>query len=179
MEIKNYSNKRDDDAQATWAFLKKLVKQMNIQTRHGVFLCCIAVLSALASSCVPVCDSKSVAVFMNNTDDTLYIGASHYGTIDSVDYSLKPAYFPMDNVIDTSKVILWNDNIAPSDVVYPDSLFTIDGDYLFCHTDTCYFFLIKMKDAEKHSWDEIREKKLYRRKTIVRNPDGSFARAIK
>ena len=64
------------------------------------------------------------------------------------------------------------------DIVYPDSLFTIDGNYLFNNTDTCYFFLIKWKDAKNHLWDEIRMKKLYRRKIVVRDCNGKFDQTI-
>lgn len=91
---------------------------------------------------------KDYRHFTNRTNDTLFIGASHYDTIDSVDCLLQPAYLPIDSDLYPSKVTLWNGIDVQGDIVYPDSLFTIDGNYLFNNTDTCYFFLIKWKDAK-------------------------------
>ena len=50
--------------------------------------------------------------------------------------------------------------------------------YLFNNTDTCYFFLIKWKDAKQYSWDEIRIKKLYHRRIVVRDFNGKFDKTI-
>ena len=91
---------------------------------------------------------------------------------------LQPAYLPIDSDLYPSKVTLWNGIDVQGDIVYPDSLFTIDGNYLFNNTDTCYFFLIKWKDAKNHLWDEIRMKKLYRRKIVVRDCNGKFDQTI-
>ena len=91
---------------------------------------------------------------------------------------LQPAYLPIDSDLYPSKVTLWDGIDVQGDIIYPDSLFTIDGNYLFNNTDTCYFFLIKWKDAKNHLWDEIRMKKLYRRKIVVRDCNGKFDHTI-
>lgn len=145
--------------------------------RINLFVCIYIVICSL-SSCIPITHSRVLAVFKNCTNDTLFIGASHYDMIDSVDYQLQPTYLPIDSGLYPSKVMLWNGIDVQRDIVYPDSLFTIDGNYLFNNTDTCYFFLIKWKDAKNHSWDEIRMKKLYRRRIVVRNYDGKFNQTI-
>jgi len=137
-----------------------------------------AIILGLFSSCIPICDSRTVAIFKNGTNDTLYIGASHFDMIDSVDCQLQPAYLVVDSDTFFSKVTLWNGVDIRGSIVYPDSSFTIDGNYLFNNTDTCYFFLIKSKDAKKYSWDEIRAKKIYRRRVIVQNCDGKFDQMI-
>ncbi|MBO7100328.1 MAG: hypothetical protein J6W21_10735 [Bacteroidaceae bacterium] len=41
-------------------------------------------------------------------------------------------------------------------------------------TDTCYFFLIKWSDAKKYSWDEIRDKKMYRTWIVTKDKDGNY-----
>lgn len=138
----------------------------------------VVIILGLFSSCIPICDSRTVAIFKNCTNDTLYIGASHFDMIDSVDCQLQPAYLVKDSDTFSSKVTLWNGVDIRGSIVYPDSSFTIDGNYLFNNTDTCYFFLIKWKEAKKHSWDEIRTKKIYRRRVVVRNGDGTFDHCI-
>lgn len=135
---------------------------MKIDKKYRNLLGGIAIILSLVSSCIPICDSRTIAIFTNRTNDTLFIGASHYDTIDSVDCLLQPAYLPIDSDLYPSKVTLWDGIDVQGDIIYPDSLFIIDGNYLFNNTDTCYFFLIKWKDAKNHLWDEIRMKKLYR-----------------
>lgn len=151
---------------------------MKIDKKYRNLLGGIAIILSLVSSCIPICDSRTIAIFTNRTNDTLFIGASHYDTIDSVDCLLQPAYLPIDSDLYPSKVTLWNGIDVQGDIVYPDSLFTIDGNYLFNNTDTCYFFLIKWKDAKNHLWDEIRMKKLKIRKIVVRDCNGKFDQTI-
>ena len=139
----------------------------------------VGIILGLVSSCIPMCDSKTIAVFTNCTNDTLFIGASHYNTIDSVECQLRPTYLPIDNSLYSSKITLWNGIDVQSDIIYPDSTFTIDGNYLFNNTDTCYFFLIKWKDAKDYSWNEIRMMRLYRQRTVIRNSDGKFNPTIR
>ena len=137
---------------------------MKIDKKYRNLLGGIAIILSLVSSCIPICDSRTIAIFTNRTNDTLFI--------------LQPTYLPLDSDLYPSKVTLWNGIDVQGDIVYPDSLFTIDGNYLFNNTDTCYFFLIKWKDAKNHLWDEIRMKKLYRRKIVVRDCNGKFDQTI-
>ncbi len=151
---------------------------MKIDKKYRNLLGSIAIILGLVSSCIPICDSRTIAIFANRTNDTLFIGASHYDTIDSVDCQLQPAYLPIDSGLYPSMVTLWKDINVQANIIYPDSLFTIDGNYLFNNTDTCYFFLIKWKDARQYSWDEIRIKKLYHRRIVVRDCNGKFDKTI-
>lgn len=70
---------------------------MKIDKKYRNLLGGIAIILSLVSSCIPICDSRTIAIFTNRTNDTLFIGASHYDTIDSVDCLLQPAYLPIDN----------------------------------------------------------------------------------
>lgn len=151
---------------------------MKTGKEYCLFLCGIVIILDLVSSCIPVCDSRTIAIFKNSTNDTLFIGASHYDTIDSVDCQLQPAYLSIDSDLYPSKVALWNVIDVRGNIVYPDSSFTIDGNYLFNNTDTCYFFLIKWNDAKQYSWDEIRIKKLYHRRIVARDCNGKFDKTI-
>lgn len=151
---------------------------MKTDKKYRNLLGSIAVILGLLSSCIPICDTRTIAMFTNRTNDTLFIGASHYDTIDSVDYLLQPAYLPIDSGLYPSRLVLWKDSDVQGGIVCPDSLFTINGNYLFNNSDTCYFFLIKWKDAKNNSWDEIRMKKLYRRRIIVRDCNGKFDKTI-
>jgi hypothetical protein len=139
----------------------------------------VVITLGLFSSCIPICDSRTVAIFKNCTNDTLYIGASHFDMIDSVDCQLQPAYLVIDSDTFSSKVTLWNGVDIRGSIVYPDSSFIIDGNYLFNNTDTCYFFLIKWENAKGFSWDEIRTKKLFRRWIVTRDKEGRFDRHIR
>lgn len=151
---------------------------MNIFKKYGCFIGVIAIMLYLYSSCVPVCDSRTIAIFTNGTSDTLFIGASHFDSIDSVDCLLSPAYI-VDNGLHSSKLILWHGKEVQGNIIFPDSMFTIDGKYLFNNTDTCYFFLIKFVDANNYSWDEIRMNNCYCRRKVFRNSNGRFNHIIK
>lgn len=137
------------------------------------------IVAGLFPSCLPVYDPKVIAVFLNNTEDTLFIAATHYDNVDSVERQLRPRYLQADSSLDTSTIFLWNGCNVEGNHVYPDSSFTIDGDFLFNGHDSCYFFLVKWRDAKRYSWKEIRSRKLYRRVIITRDKDGKFDTDIK
>lgn len=152
---------------------------MNTSKHH--LLGIILVTPYLFSSCIPIIHTRHLAVFKNCTEDTLYIGASHYKYIDCVNYQVWPHYnFATNSRVDTKGIVLWNDTYFRSDCfVYPDSICTIEAEYLFQNTDTCYLFLIKWKTAKSFSWDEICTKKLFHRWIVIRNKEGNFERNIK
>ena len=166
---------------------------MKIYKKKRSLLVCFSVIMCLLSSCIPVMDSEfaSQVRFKNCTNDTLFIGASHYNNIDSVYYQLNPiADFSVG--INTKNISLWNNlnnkkeirkytlpDYYEREVVLPDSLCGIEPNILFLNSDTCYIFLIKYEDAKNNSWDEIRAKKLYRKWITVRNKDEEFDTNIK
>lgn len=65
------------------------------------------------------------------------------------------------------------------DLIYPDSICATTAEALFSNQDTCYFFLIKWKDAKNYSWDGIRAKKLYKKWITTKNKDGDCDRNIR
>lgn len=119
--------------------------------------------------------------FINRTKDTLFVGVSYYDNIDSVYYQLPSSYCLLENKqLDTTGISLWPRINTFKDVyIHPDSACSIDANYFLNDFDTCYFFLIKYGDAKKYSWDEIRDKKLYRKWIVTRNKDGDFDRNIR
>jgi len=141
-------------------------------------LAALSMLCMLSSCLIPGCAWGTLYIFKNCTEDTLFIGASHYDNIDSVDYQL---YSHTDCDVDTIDFQLWNGmTVNAKDLICPDSTCLISGSYLLSEdNDTCYFFLVKWQDAKQYSWDEIRAKKLYRRWVTVKNKDGEFDRNIK
>ena len=146
----------------------------------------------LLTSCIPGCDRGTLVIFNNCTKDTLFIGASQYDNIDSVDSQLLPDYNKLANSsLDTTGVSIWK-NIEKNygkgyihikfwkdSFILPDSMCTIKENHLFYDNDTCYFFLIKWKDAKNYSWDYIRAKKLYQRWITIKDKDGVFDRNIR
>lgn len=127
--------------------------------------------------------------FKNCTNDTLFIGASHYDNIDSVDRQLDPLYYIAEkSILDTTDISLWERRTKKTDdyywdfipckywYIYPDSICSIDYYYLNGKDtpDSCYFFLVKWSDAKQYSWDEIRENKLYRKWVITRDKNGEY-----
>lgn len=141
-------------------------------------LCCTLIIYSFFYSCIPIIHTRSVANFRNGTVDTLIIGASHCDNIDSMENLLWPRYRIANSDLKATDSISWNGYDLNKYVIYPDSICGIDTDYLFFDTDTCYFFLIKWGDARILSWDEIRQKKLYRKRIIVRDCDGKFKQTI-
>lgn len=148
----------------------------------------------LLTSCLPIMHSRVMAVFKNCTNDTLYIGVSHYDNIDSIITQLIPCYeMPIDSNLDTAEISLWQERVIKSEdifygdqsvcvfkdcYIYPDSTCIIDANYLVNNTDTCFFFLIAWKDAKQYSWDEIRNRKLYHRMIVTRDIEGRYDRNI-
>ena len=63
---------------------------MKIDEKYRNLLGGIAIILSLVSSCIPICDSRTIDIFTNRTNKTLFIGASHYDTIDSVNCLLQP-----------------------------------------------------------------------------------------
>ena len=159
---------------------------MNTNKRNRYFLS-IAILFFYMLTTSTSC--RRTAGFKNCTNDTLFIGASHYDNIDSIDCQLEPFYHkPENSILDTTDVSLWKkktlkigdyycDFVPCKDWnIYPDSICSIDVDYLCekCESGTTYFFLVKWSDAKKYSWDEIREQKLYRKWVVTRDKKGEF-----
>ena len=156
----------------------KIVIYMNIS--EGKLSWCVCLAACSLSSCIPIVDSRTAAAFKNCTPDTLYIGASHYDNIDSIDEQVWPHYsIAAHSGVDSSNVTLWKKNFHSDCFVYPDSICVIDGDYLFHNTDTCYFFLIRFSDAKQNTWDEIRDKKIYRKWVVTRDRNGKFRANIR
>lgn len=160
---------------------------MNTNKRNRYFLS-IAILFFYILTTSTSC--RRTTGFKNCTNDTLFIGASHYDNIDSIDCQLEPFYHhkPENSILDTTDVSLWEkktlkigdyycDFVPCKDWnIYPDSICSIDEDYLCekCESGTTYFFLVKWSGAKKYSWDEIREQKLYRKWVVTRDKKGEF-----
>ena len=137
----------------------------------------------LLSSCIPAMDSVTLARFQNCTNDTLFVGvSSYYNNIDSANCMLEPKWYYEDSILCNNKdICLWNDIRAGGKKIYPDSVGLIIESMLFDrnHTDTCFFFLLRNEDVKNHSWDEIRNQKLYGVWIITKNKDGKYKRNIK
>ena len=147
----------------------------------------MSVFVILCFFCYSCTSCQRYSHFKNHTSDTLYIGASHYDDIDSIDEQLEPCWWiPTNSILDTTDVSLWERKTEHSDdyycvfeanrdwYIYPDSICSIDDCYLNDKdkSDTCYFFLIKWSDAKRYSWDEIRANKLYRKWVVTRDKNG-------
>lgn len=143
---------------------------MNIYKRNKYLECVFSLIFYLlfaSTSC------ERNMFFKNCTNDTLFIGASHFDNLDSVERIVFPIYSTSNSGYDT----LWkSDNFCfdSRDIVYPDSICGIDYYYLFENTDTCFFFLIKCQDANRYSWKEIRDLEKYYKWVVGRNKDGEF-----
>lgn len=155
-------------------------------SKKNIFLLAYIMLNVFFSSCLPVMDSMAVPAvtkFRNCTNDSLLVGVSYKNNIDSVYYQLNPVGDDSVDVgINAKKISLWNrieNKNEGMQVVLPNSLCGIDAKLLFKDADTCYFFLVKYKDAKNHSWDEIRAKKLYNKWISILNKDGEFDTNIK
>ncbi len=160
---------------------------MNTARRNRYFLSIVLVIFYILTTST---SCRRVICFSNCTNDTLYIGASHYDDIDSIDNQLTPDYDIYDNIIlDTTRISLWREKIiknchirARKDCfVYPDSSCVIDCNYMNYKGKlyTTYFFLIKWSDAKRYSWDEIRANKLYRKWIVAKDEDGNYDTSIR
>ena len=155
---------------------------MHIRNIHKKTFVCFSVIMCLLSSCIPAMDSVTLARFKNCTNDTLFVGVSSYNNIDSADCLLEPEWYYEDSILCNNKdICLWNDIYAGGKKIYPDSIGKIYDYMLFDrnHTDTCFFFLLRNEDVKNHSWDEIRNQKLYGVWIITKNKDGKYKRNIK
>jgi hypothetical protein len=131
------------------------------------------VIVCIMSSCIPPGCMIKKAEFKNCTNDTIFIGVSHYDNIDSVYDIVFPKYVSND----TTYISQWNGmNIHTFDFIYPDSMCVTGENYLFANSDTCYFFLIKRGDAKSvsYSWDKICSLHLFRKRIVVRNKEGEY-----
>lgn len=159
---------------------------------NSVFLGCLLIILLVGYSCIPTFDTYHAETFKNCTRDTIYIGVSHYSCIDSIDNQFYPHYnIQVNGSVDTADVSLWNHKIQTYEYgsvyikpyndcfILPDSLCDIDGDYLFQDTDTCYFFLVRLQDTKRYTWDEIRKLRTYRQRVITRGRDGAFDKNIR
>lgn len=154
---------------------------MNIDKKYTNLLGVTLIILSVLSSCIPIVDSRVDAIFKNCTNDTLFIGASHYDNVDSVEFLVNPNYNILANSdLDTTDISLWKGTFARGDsFVYPDSTCAINANYLFQDKDTCYFFLIKLGNAKRYSWDEIRTHKIFRRWIVTRNTAGKLDKNIR
>ena len=63
----------------------------------------VTLIICVLSSCIPIIDSRVDAIFKNSTNDTLFIGASHYDNLDSVEFLVNPNYtIPANSNLDTT-----------------------------------------------------------------------------
>lgn len=131
----------------------------------------------IVQSCIPVICSRREVIFKNITEDTLWIGVSHYDCIDSVEFSAEPNYnvkIGLDTILATLKS---GTNVTYGDFIYPDSSCAIDTSYFVSHHGPCYFFLVKLHDAQNNPWADIKSRRLFRRQIVTRG-DGNFDRNI-
>ena len=106
----------------------------------------------------------------------MYIGVSHYDDIDSVYEQAYPHYdFTANNRADTTGISLWERiNFNSSCYILPDSAYSINADILLKDADTFYFFMVRVKDAKRYSWEKIRTKFIYHKWTAKRNKNGKL-----
>ncbi|MDN5553991.1 hypothetical protein [Prevotella sp.] len=154
---------------------------MNIDNKNTNLLGVTLIILCVLSSCIPIIDSRVDAIFKNCTNDTLFIGASHYDNVDSVEFLVNPNYNILANSdLDTTDISLWKGTFARGDsFVYPGSICAINANYLFQDKDTCYFFLIKLGNAKRYSWDEIRAHKIFSRWIVTKNTAGKLDKNIR
>ena len=154
---------------------------MNIDKKNTNLLGVTLIILCVLSSCRPIIDSRVDAIFKNCTNDTLFIGASHYDNVDSVEFLVNPNYNILANSdLDTTDISLWQGAFARANsFIYPDSTCAINANYLYQDKDTCYFFLIKWGNAKRYSWDEIRTQKIFRRWIVIRDTAGKFDKNIR
>ena len=146
--------------------------------KKGLLVSAFALLFVV-SSCIPFCDSSYSIYFKNYTDDTLLIGVAHCDDIDSVVAPLCVPHSSLGNENHCSEIKLWKSIERNSDIIYPDSLCDIFDVFFWPTNDTCYFFLVKYKDAKMYSYDEIRAKKLYGKFVVINGSNGIVDRNIR
>lgn len=126
----------------------------------GVFVLYSCVMDRITAFCIRNC-----------TNDTLYIELSESDTLDNWIYwskypkDTKRPIMPKDTTwiyIHRGKVVIDNFFYAP-----PDSM-VFASPYSFKNNDTCYIYAIKHWVVTHYSLEEIRTKKLYDRKTVIK-----------
>ena len=117
-------------------------------------------------------------LFVNCTNDTLFICPSHCNDIDSIYDRAFPLYSQSRCMNDYVLLEVNGLYIHNNEAIFPDSTCRTNY-YMLRKTDTCYFFLIKWSDAKKYSWDEIRENKLYRKWVVTRNKKDEYEKNIR
>ena len=115
-------------------------------------------------------------LFVNCTNDTLFICPSHCNDIDSIYDRAFPLYSQSRCMNDYVLLEVNGLYIHNNEAILPDS--TCRTDY-YLLSDTCYFFLIKWSDAKRCTWDEIREQKRYRTWVVTRDKDGNYDKNIR
>ena len=117
-------------------------------------------------------------LFVNCTNDTLFICPSHCNDIDSIYDRAFPLYSQSRCMNDYVLLEVNGLYIYNNEAIFPDSTCRTDY-YLLRKTDTAYFFLIKWSDAKRYSWDEIRKNKLYRKWVATRNKKDEYEKNIR
>ena len=117
-------------------------------------------------------------LFVNCTNDTLFICPSHCNDIDSIYDRAFPLYSQSRCMDDYVLLEVNGLYIHNNEAIFPDSTCWTNY-YKLRKTDTAYFFLIKWSDARKYSWDEIRKKKLYRKWVATRNKKDEYEKNIR
>lgn len=149
--------------------LKTMVKYIKLLFASFILL---AVLS-----CISVICTRQEVIFKNMTQDTLWIGVSHYDCIDSVEFSAWPNY-SIKMGLDTILAKLKNGtNVTYGDFIYPDSSCAIDTSYFVSRHGPCYLFLVRLHDAKNNSWADIKSQKLFHCQIVTRG-NGNFDRNI-
>ena len=112
-------------------------------------------------------------LFVNCTNDTLFICPSHCNDIDSIYDRAFPLYSQSRCMNDYVLLEVNGLYIHNNEAIFPDSTCWTNY-YKLRKTDTAYFFLIKWSDARKYTWDEIRKNKLYRKWIVTRDKNDEY-----
>lgn len=111
----------------------------------------------LLTACIPVCHTVYPIKVKNCTSDTLIIGGTCYYSIDSI-----PFLYARTNV--GSMVIkgcrtreIKGSFITPDSIGITSKAIVLDKDFGY----KGYFFIIKLEDTRKHTWNFICKNKLY------------------
>lgn len=113
-------------------------------------------------SCLPVFDSMEQMRIVNRTNDTVLIGNAKYNNIDSVKWFLECWGTKYDSTW-TEIDNMGNLKVSKNDLIPHDSIACYGETLLFEQNKEHkgYFFIIKLKTANNHSWKEICRNKLY------------------
>lgn len=128
------------------------------------------------------CDFGYSMKIVNHTTDTILIGSANYNTIDSIQYFIMPDVCWEQDSIRVYVDALQNPEKRFGNInelekiktiyVYPDSTATERSFNckLFAQNNDKkgYFFIIKLDVARRHTWNEIRDNRLYDRLIVTR-----------